>query len=531
MNPLSRAGLLSLSLLLAAPSLALAQDEEAAEGEEGMEEEVPEAPPEEPRVFKRAMKEFEKKQWALASIGFYATIEKEDPYFHSQARYHLAVCLENMGLPYSALEEYNRYFEGAQTEDPNVAGALENAVNLARRLEAGFMIAPGIARLDTSVVRQGYRGPAMYWVGAWHLENQRFPAAKAYLALVPKDTEFYARARMLEGILLAHPANSERNPALAIAPLAAALAAADEDAADNTEWQVINLNLARTYYALGNFERAIEHFERTPRSSALWHESLYEAAWSYFRMGRLSGALSHLQTVDSPFYDGVYHPDATLLRILLFYYLCKYIDGQVMLEEFLAEHYPMSKELDSAVTAARTDPTGLFKSIYAWRMSRTEAGIDLPDPVKQLFETDQDLVKVGDYILGMDRELARIDELGSGWEKSSLRKDLEEAMKKRRKAASDEKGEEALAKLERMNSALKGHLGNAELYKVELITAEKNLYDAAYQGRLMDKIAKRKIDPDVPRGYRFWPFEGEYWADELGWYEINTINECLEVQK
>jgi len=531
MNASLRGLLVLLALLLVAPGSVLAQGDD--EGEPGDDDDSAEeaAPPETPRVFKRAKKQFKKKQWPLASIGFYSTLKKEDKYFHADARYMLAVCLENMDLPYSALEGYNRYFETADPSHPDVADALEAAVNLARRLDAGFIIAPGLSRLDTSTISTGLRGPAMYWVGQYHMRNFDFVAATAYLSLVPKKTPYYARARLLEGIILTHPANPSRNPGLAIAPLAAALKAADLRAENNTEWEVINLNLARTYYSLGNFERAIEHFERTPRGSPLWHESLYEAAWSYFRLGRLSGALSHLQTVDSPFYDGTYHPDATLLRILLYYYLCKYIDGQTMLNDFTDKHHPIARELEAAVDKAGKDPTGVFKALYAWRASRTEAGIKIPEPVKQLFETDQDLVRVGEYIAGIDRELDVTSSLGTGWEKSKLRKALEGGLKKRRQKATDEKGDAVLKKLRAMLSTLQGHLGNAELYKVEMITAEKNLYDAAYQGRLMEKMAKRAIDPDVPEGYRFWVFEGEYWADELGWYEVNTINECLEIQK
>jgi len=82
-----------------------------------------------------------------------------------------------------------------------------------------------------------------------------------------------------------------------------------------------------------------------------------------------------------------------------------------------------------------------------------------------------------------------------------------------------------------MHIELGGHLGNAELYKIEMITAEKNVYDAAYRGNLMEKMAKRGLDRSVPEGYRYWPFEGEYWVDEIGWYEVNTINECLMIKK
>jgi len=150
MLTLTRSFLLLLAMLLVAPASYAQSDDEPAEGEE-VEEEA-DVPPEVPRVFKRAKKEFKKKNWALASIGFFSTITKEDEYFHSDARFFLAQCLDQMGLPVSSLEEYNRYFEGADPEDSNIGDALKAAVNLARRLDAGFIIAPGVSRLDTSAV-------------------------------------------------------------------------------------------------------------------------------------------------------------------------------------------------------------------------------------------------------------------------------------------------------------------------------------------------------------------------------------------
>ena len=432
-----------------------------------------------------------------------------------------------MGLPYSALAEYSRYFELVDGDHESLAKGVEYAVRLAGRKNAGWMIAPGLATLNTSKVSKAYRSSAMFWVGEYHYRNADYTAANAYLSLVPKKTSHYARARMLEGIVKV----AQGKGPLAIAPLAAAVNAANPDDPDDNAWELANVNIARTYYALGNFERAIEHFEKIPRGSPQWFESLYEAAWSYFRLGRLSGALSHLQTVDSPFFKGVYHPDATLLRILLFYYLCKYIDGQDMLVDFTDSHRPMADELDVTIGEAKKNPTKLFKALYAWNTERKDSGVKVPLPVKQFFATDADLLRVGDYIRGVDDELARIDQLKTGWEKSALRKDLEGALKKGRKRATDDKGTEILDKLETMVSTLRGHLGNAELYKVEMLTSQQNLYDAAYQGRLREKMAARKMDPVVPEGYRFWPFEGEYWVDELGWYEVVTINECLEIQR
>jgi hypothetical protein len=248
-------------------------------------------------------------------------------------------------------------------------------------------------------------------------------------------------------------------------------------------------------------------------------------------LGRLSGALSHLQTVDSPFFDDVYHPDATLLRTLIFYYLCKYVDGQVMLNEFTTEHYKISESLDNAIAQADKNPTDLFSSLYAWKSAGKTGSISLPEPVKQFFATDESLVRIGDYVAGIEKEQAAIARVKTGWERSSLRRDLDANLEARKATATSSKGREVLARLRGMHLALGEHLGNAELYKVEMITAEKNIYDAAYRGNLMEKMAKRGLDRSVPEGYRYWPFEGEYWVDEIGWYEVNTINECLMIQR
>lgn len=513
---------LLLGLALAAPAWA------QAEGEEAEAEAVEEAePPPVPRQLKKALQQLKKKEWAVASLSLHAVLsDPEHSYFHADIRYYLALCLEQMGMSYSALEEYNRFLEGTAPDSKLIPKAIERSVNLARQNEAGWIIAPGLSKLDTSAVTEGVQGPAMYWVGRHHYEQGNFAAGRAFLSLVPKGTEFYANARIVEGV-----ANTrEGNPTKAIAPLAAAVNASRDDV-DQTVWNVANVNLGRAYYALGNYERAIEHFEATPRSSDLWFESLYEASWAYFRLGRLSGALAHLQTIDSPFFDGMYHPDATLLRILIFYYLCKYISGQEMLETFTDTHRPIERGIDGAIKAADQDPSKLFGALYTWKTERKDAGVPLPDPVKQYFTTDGSLLRIGDYLAGIDRELATVSASRTGWERSDLRKDLQKALEARKAKASGDKGREALARLRSMQAVLQEHLGNAELYKVEMITAEKDIYDAAYQGRLSEKIATRKVDPNVPEGYLFWPFEGEYWIDEIGWYEVNTINECLAVQK
>ena len=36
------------------------------------------------------------------------------------------------------------------------------------------------------------------------------------------------------------------------------------------------------------------------------------------------------------------------------------------------------------------------------------------------------------------------------------------------------------------------------------------------------------MNPSVPDGYYYYPFDGEYWEDELGFYFFNVENLCKE---
>ena len=44
--------------------------------------------------------------------------------------------------------------------------------------------------------------------------------------------------------------------------------------------------------------------------------------------------------------------------------------------------------------------------------------------------------------------------------------------------------------------------------------------------------AEQTVDQDATRdfyaqnGYRYWPFEGEYWRDEIGSYQYVGVNRC-----
>jgi hypothetical protein len=64
----------------------------------------------------------------------------------------------------------------------------------------------------------------------------------------------------------------------------------------------------------------------------------------------------------------------------------------------------------------------------------------------------------------------------------------------------------------------------ANYLKVEVVTGEKELIEGQ-----KGLPAKRVVDVEttVAAGYHFWPYNGEYWEDELGTYIYTTESSCV----
>src|SRR5262249_23750543 len=64
----------------------------------------------------------------------------------------------------------------------------------------------------------------------------------------------------------------------------------------------------------------------------------------------------------------------------------------------------------------------------------------------------------------------------------------------------------------------------ANYLKVEIVTGEKELIEGQ-KGLPPKRIVD--VETSVAEGYRFWPFVGEYWDDELGTYVYTTESACV----
>ena len=427
--------------------------------------------------------------------------------FHGEVLVNLGDVLRSMDLHYGGLLAYGKALElGERAPSGTVEKALEAADNVGdpALLEPVFGADVGLSATAEARSR-------MAWLAA--KENYRqgnFGVALGILALVDSKNVRFVDAQHLKGIVLCQQGRYES----ALAPLLTAEAKADEEGL----LHVIRLNLGRAYYGAGNFPRAIEYYAKVPRSSPLWLQAQFERAWAHFRLEDVSGALGILHTQVSPFFEEEYHPEAWLLRTYSLFLLCKFPEASVQIQAFRDRYGPVRDALESVLKQA--DDGQLVGQVRAL----AEGGETLVPA--ELIVQYLDEPRMQSSLSAVDRaddELARLQNVVT----HAFSSTISSWVHTRRQSLILAEGARLRGHLDRELERMSGMINDTDITRMDIIRLERRLYEqASAGGKMADARAIAKRSTHVPRGWVHWPYEGEYWADELGYYRAVLEPEC-----
>lgn len=288
--------------------------------------------------------------------------------------------------------------------------------------------------------------------------------------------------------------------------------------------QVMTLNLARALYQKGDYERAIDLYKSVPRNSQLWLQSLFEMAWAQLRAGRLRSALGTLQTLHSPFYDQEFYPESYVIRSIVYLYTCQFAEAQKVGLLF-------DKNLSSQVKKAKIwlkNPASIKDFMNALSMPNPD-GARLVGLPLGLWTKAKDLPLVRqkhDIYRLVTAELNR-------WQKvSETSKDLyqyvQTAVQKRRKQVEN-------AVYQAFLLGLKGLIDNFDELQEQMnfiryetiVGLKEQVKKKLITGQLSSRIDEHLTrEVYVAQGYEYWPFDSEFWLDELGNYYYLGVSQC-----
>lgn len=363
-----------------------------------------------------------------------------------------------------------------------------------------------------------------YYMGKFFFDYNRTDLALSYLEKVQPGSERYPAALYLMGVVKLDPAIDKR--AEALTHFQNAILAGEAQAKSNEEiLQLSYLALARVFYEVGLYDVALFYYQKLPTNSSRHASAVFEMAWSYFMKNDYRRALGTFHTLNSDYYSHWFLPDLHILESTVYLNLCKFPQSQRSLESF-RNRYLEQRPLLQQFMRDTTTPVDYWNAVTAARKGKDQG--PLPPVYTQavleslsFYNTYQVVKYLSSEKAALEANIKSLGEFGQ---------EVLDSVNEQLATKIDEGGVLVQQRLTEID---------AELQKWDLAAMQIS-FDIDNEER--EQIQQRLVNPDwtpqkgeggttlliVADDWQPWPFEGEYWRDEVSNYRSRLRTECVE---
>ncbi|HEX4382151.1 MAG TPA: hypothetical protein VH083_04355 [Myxococcales bacterium] len=470
-------------------------------------------------VLEKALDDFNGGRNARAAAGFFEVEEKGTSRDNRiKAEYYLALSLSRAGQGFGAFYYYQQII-GQGPQHPYYYKAIEGAVAVIEQ-SGDEVLGPNVlakayaaelTRLPPDVFAK-----VNYYLALLDYRSGKYGEAEQLLRTSAAGNSNRAQALYLEGLLQQRKAPRE---AVQTFHEILALDGAYRDLAGVKE--LTHLALGRTFYGLQRFAEASAEYAQLPRFSRHWDEALFEGAYADLMNDDPGAALGKLHSLHSPHLSDEFAPESLNLTAVIYHQRCLYPQVREVIAQFNSEYVPMKDQLNALLK--KTEGTDAY-----WQM--VQRGSALPLAVQHHLQKNERVAAMVGYLGRLDAEAARAksdEELSRG----PLGPDLLDLIAKQKALMSQVAGKFIQGRLADMAHLIEVLDGEKEIVGFETTKGEKELLESNLdvKQRLATQVLSR---PPMPAsGHEYWPFDGEYWPDEIGYYKFTIKDACGAAKK
>jgi tetratricopeptide (TPR) repeat protein len=479
---------------------------------------------------------------------------------HDEARYQRAKALERLGMHHAALAAFDevldrgpqgsRFFHSALEwvfyVGRNLANEQPVLARVARHAAAGFPPAHE-DRFHLLVAKYEFeRGRALREAGRAGEAQKAFDEARRQAGLVregagatpgePKGQnkdepvaaetgDTFARARFLQGLVLYAQGNDDA--AIESFKEVVRLQSPKRNRRPDADVrEMAFLQLARIHYQNRQNRYAIFYYGRMPWGGERWLEGLWEASYAHYRVGDYERTLGNLLTLQSPYFEEEYYPESYILEAIVYYENCRYPEARQVLDAFNHRYDPLYEAL-AAVTAEGGAPADFFDRVAGGLRHGAPA---MTRRISRLAITDQNLARLSETLSELDLEVSvGASKRSRTFQGSVLARELAERSRATRGQLADEAGLRARGKLEYERDQLRTLLAQALRIQIEVSRKEREALEGSLAvGSQVDVVKNLKYSTATSDEHLYWPYEGEFWRDELGTYTYTFTKGCKD---
>lgn len=494
---------------------------------------------------------FDSERWAEAALILKRVVDGDtgdDEGNKQVAQYHYAIALYRLQF-YQA--SYAIFSEIA--DKPNHLKFNETLLwlsKLATQLPEPADIIERVGKYKEDAVAR-FNNPQqrdLYWqlnylLGRYKYRNRNFEEALALFGKVDAKSKHYVQAQFFSGI-----SNVQlRKSVPAIKSFQQILKAIDDGAEVEDPGRMrdlAHLSMARTYYSASvrlndqntptidatKLNAAIKYWNRVDVGSEYWLDALFEQSWAYFMAGDYPHALGNIHTIDSPYFPAAFYPESSILRAVIFFTICQYEDATSVVAKMKKKYEPIKKELEAILNRFKGE--GSEQQFFEFLKQVRAGKANLSPTIKPIVEnalSDRQLLRNLEYVRILDDEEARFKKAPGSFRDSPVGGDVTDALSLARDLAVRNAGTLAKERYQRNLDELNEHLRDAQKIIIDITAAERNKLDQQIvSGQLTKEEANvyGVVKPDEE--HVLWPFDGEYWRDELGFYRQVVTSKCAK---
>lgn len=401
--------------------------------------------------------------------------------------------------------------------------AIEKLVIAADALGDETLLNYAITKVRLDDFPAQYKEMIYYRLGEINLKNRKFEEAAQSFGRVSSNSRYYAQAKFNRALAFLE----DKQPVEALKALQALYNSRSNASITDTNRVAATLGIARAYYQAQDWDRALEWYRKVPRDTEMWHDALFESSWAYLRAAKFRSALSNFQSLHSAYYEDFYIPEALLLRSIVYLYICKYDEMEKVLDLFEKTYGPVRSTLGTFIQNNR-DPMAYYSEIEKAlaRSSKASSGAKVPYSVAKYIFNQGDVRRASGYLKMINEEKSRL-ERNQVIANSALSSYAHKILSGRIKNTRVSIGDMVKAHMVSIRGELRDLYEQAGFARYEMINGRKETLRKKIAGKDI-KPVDEDLDRDfyVQNGYEYWPFDGEYWLDEVGNYHYLGKQSC-----
>ena len=444
----------------------------------------------------------------------------------AQIKYFLGVALMELNLNQVASFQFVDVIRSG--DQKYLKQSLEKLLIVTDRLGDETLLNFALQRIDVTSIPAQHRDMLYFRMGEIQQKGANYLEAVQSYTHVGNQSRYFLNA--LYNLGLTYAESGQLNQALST--FKKLLAARQTAGVTDSNRVSAQMGIARVLYQQQKWDESVEAYSEIPRDHRLWHDSIFERSWAMLRSGRFRSALSNFHSLHSSYYDDFYIPESLLLRSIVYLYICKYDEMEKVLGLYDKQYNPVEARISSFLktrTLAESYYAEVEKALQLKKNPKANIKIEIPIKALNQINEEGDVRRMTAYIRKVQEEHIKI-ERNSQVKSSSLGSYSKRLLNNRIKNAKVSTGEMVKAHLQNMLAELKDLKDQTALIRYEMINGKKEAIKKRIIGKNLGEGAFEEEARDrsfyVQNGYEYYPFQGEYWLDEIGNYHYLGKQSC-----